>query len=224
MPGPEAAEPFHATAEELLGPPIDKQLLSEMPIEALIRRYSLGVEQFDERVFEMPGDQLDQAFLPDVGLGRWPIRVVLGHVTDNEVSSVHRMRRIAAEDNPVLGAWDEHAFIDSGLYGSTTADNWPTPRHPVGAFVAVMYTLRQWTAAWLSGLDEQTLARTAMHPERGPFTIRGILEYDTWHLEHHARYVNAKTIRFLGPAPEPEPCDDMPAGGCGSGCGCASRG
>ena len=39
-----------------------------------------------------------------------------------------------------------------------------------------------------------------------------MMNYLTWHLEHHAAYLRAKLDAMLGPAPEPEPA---PAGGCG---------
>jgi len=113
----------------------------------------------------------------------------------------------AAEENPVLGVWDENAFIDSGLYAGG--------QYPVGGFVAVIHTLRRWTAEWLATLSPEQLDRKAMHPERGPQSVRTILSYTTWHLEHHARFLNAKICKLLGPAPE--------GGGCGEGCGCHKK-
>ena len=69
-------------------------------------------------------------------------------------------------------------------------------------------------------MDEATQNRTAMHPERGSMTVREILVFATWHLEHHTKFLNAKIEHLLGPMPEPGP---MPEGGCGPGCGCASK-
>jgi hypothetical protein len=121
----------------------------------------------------------------------------------------HRMRRAVAEDSPVLSSWDENAFIDAGLYGDG--------RQPVAGFVAVMHTLRRWTAEWLATLTPAQLARQALHPERGAESVRDMLVLAVWHLEHHARFLNAKVCRMLGPA-SPEP-----SGGCGAGCGCGKR-
>ncbi|MEM9065345.1 MAG: DinB family protein [Planctomycetota bacterium] len=209
-------------ARELVGPPIDRGLLADIPWPSLLHRYRSGIELFDPRVIQMTDEQLDTAFLSDAGVGRWPVRVLLGHLADGDLGSVHRMRRIAAEDNPVLSAWDEDAFVDSGIYGSTEASSaWPKPCFPVGAYAAVIYTLREWASAWLGGLDESLLARRGLHPQHGEVSLRGIVEFDTWHLEHHVRFLNAKAFKLLGPAPEPERCDDVPSGGCGPGCGCA---
>jgi len=179
-----------------------RQQLARLSPQELIARYRFGIENLDRRIFEMTDAQLDTAFLPDAGVGNWPVRVLLGHLADEELASVHRVRRILAEDGPVLGVWDEDAFIDAGLY----RDHAP----PIGGFIATIYTLRTWNAEMLSTLNEQQWARTGMHPEYGERSIREIIEYGVWHLERHAWYCNAKAVKMLGPAP---------TGGCCGGAG-----
>jgi len=183
--------------------------LSRLDDAGLIRRLGCGLEIFDRRLFELSDAQLDQAFLPEAGVGRWPVRVLLGHLADAEMLYVHRMRRAVGEDNPLLSNWDENAAVDAGLYTGS--------QHPIGAFVAVVHTLRRWTVEWLTTLTGDQLDRRAMHPERGEMTVRRLALYDAWHLEHHAKYLNLKVERFLGPRPaEPE-------AGCGAGCGCRGK-
>lgn len=178
----------------------------------LIARYRTGLERFDRRIFELSDDQADTAFLPEAGVGRWPVRVLVGHLADAELAFTHRMRRAVAEENPVLALWEENAFIDAGLYAGG--------RYPLGGFVAVVHTLRRWTAEWLATLTPEQLDRKALHPEQGPITVRQMLVRTTWHLEHHARYLNLKVVKMLGPAAEPEP---RAGGGCGAGCGCHGK-
>jgi hypothetical protein len=185
--------------------------IEAQPIAELVARYRQGLAGFDNRLFELSDEQMDQAFLPDAGVGRWSVRTLVGHVADAELAYTHRMRRAVAEENPVLSGWDVEAFIDSGLYSDG--------RHPVPAFVAVIHTLRRWTAEWLLTLTPAQLERQALHPERGPESVRHMLALATWHLEHHARYLNAKVCRILGPAPE-----ESAGGGCGAGCGCVGKG
>ncbi len=183
--------------------------IAALPAEELIGRYRMGLENFDPRIFELSDEQMDMAFLPDANVGRWPVRVLIGHLADAELSFSHRMRRAVAEENPLLAVWDENAFIDSGLYAGG--------QYPVGGFIAVIHTLRRWTAEWLATLTPAQLERQAMHPERGPLSVRTILAYSTWHLEHHARFLNSKICKMLGPAPAAE------GGGCGAGCGCHKK-
>src|SRR5690349_5193302 len=103
-----------AVQNAVLGPM--REEFAAMSGEDLIARYRRGLESFDPRIFELSDEQMDAAFLPDAGVGLWPVRVLVGHVADAELSFAHRMRRAVAEDSPVLAAWDENAFIDSGLY------------------------------------------------------------------------------------------------------------
>lgn len=192
----------------------DKAQIAALGAPDLIRRLRRGVENFDRRIFELSDEQLDQAFLPDAGVGRWPVRVLVGHLADAELHNAARVRRAYAEENPMLAVWDENAYVDSNIYG---LGGGASGAGSIGAFVAVIHTLRQWTAMWLTTLDEASWARKAMHPERGPLSVRDIVVINTWHLEHHAAFLNAKLEKFLGVAPE-EP--EAAEGGCGSGCGC----
>ncbi|HYD01272.1 MAG TPA: DinB family protein, partial [Phycisphaerales bacterium] len=132
------------------------------------------------------------AFRPESGVGRWPCRVLLGHLADAEILFSHRVRRVVGEERPMFAVWDEEAFIDSNMYGTPETG----ARYPVGAFVAVIHSQRLWIAQWLSTLTEQQWQRAGMHPERGPQSARRIMEYATWHLEHHAWYLNAKVARL----------------------------
>lgn len=183
--------------------------------QALLARTRYGVEHFDPRVFELDDDQLDTAWMPDAGVGRWPIRVLLGHLADAEIVNAHRVRRAFGEDRPTLAVWDEDSFIDSGLYGCTDATGF---RPPIGGDVAAIHTTRSWMVAMLFQLEDHHWHRQAMHPERGPISIRDIADYNCWHLENHAAYLNAKVAKFLGPAPLPESCSSS---GCDRpGCAC----
>jgi hypothetical protein len=192
--------------------------LASLPASELIARYRQGLAGFDPRLFELGDEQMDMAFLPEAGVGRWPVRVLVGHLADAELAYTHRLRRAVAEDQPLLSAWDENAFVDAGLY----ADG----RQPVAAFIAVIHTLRRWTAEWLMTLTPGELSRQALHPERGPESVREMLEIATAHLEHHGRFLNAKICRMLGPAVEQpgKPEGKGGGGGCCGGGGCACSG
>lgn len=199
--------------------------LEALPDIELVHRYRRGLELLDARIFELSDEELDRAFLPEANVGRWPVRVLLGHLADAELAYSHRMRRAVGEDHPLLAPWDPDAFIDAGIYGGTSGG----AMYPIAGFIAVIHHLRRWTAAWLLTLMPEQFQRTAMHPERGEMTVKRILATATWHLEHHGEYCNRKVCKMLGPRPaEPTPSDQPAtsgkAGGCGPGCGCRPRG
>ncbi len=163
----------------------------------LIARFKVGVENFDRRVVELPDGQLDTAFRAEAGIGRWPCRVLLGHMADADIVWTHRLRRATGELNPVFALWDENAFIDAGIYGTPETG----AKYPVGAFLASIHTGRQWVSQWLGTLDGAGWARTGLHPDRGSITIRTMVEMTAWHLEHHAWYLNLKVKHLTGSEP-----------------------
>jgi len=183
---------------------------------ALVARLRVGVESFDPRVFELSDEDLERAWRPEPGAGRWPIRVLIGHLADTELLFASRIRAIYALDNPTLPVFDEHAYIDSGIYGCTEGVG---IKPPLGGDVATIHTTRCWVVAFLFQLDDDAWARRAMHPELGPTTLLETAQYACWHLEHHAWFLNAKIEQILGPTPEPVACDER---GCARpDCACA---
>jgi hypothetical protein len=200
--------------------PMTPEQLEAMPSLALISRYRRGIENIDRRVFDLTERQIDMAFLPDAGVGLWPIRVLIGHCADADLAVVHRMRRAVAEDSPVVAAWDENAFVDANIYGNDHPGYADTPEgdharvmQALGGHLAVIHTLRQWIGQWLISLDDAQLNREVMHPQKGPMSVRRMVAYYTWHLEHHCGYLTKKLDRIAGPVAAKK-------SGCGSGCGC----
>jgi len=141
-------------------------------------------------------EQLDAAFVESAGVGRWPCRVLVGHLADCELAYTHRMRRIVSEDNPLIGAFDPDAFVDAGLYGSESggADK------PVAGFVAIIHATRAWTGEWLKTLDDAAWSSNGLHPEDGPVSLKDVLAKAVWHIEHHGFYLRLKLDRLLGAA------------------------
>ena len=191
--------------------------IKDLDADTLLSRMLVGLENFDPRVVELNNDQVSQAWLEDAGVGAWPIRVLIGHLADSEIVLSYRCRRILAEENPELHLWDEHAFIDGGLYGCTENSNLLPP---MGGDLAMIHTTRSWLVAMLMQLDESQWNRQGMHPTTGPITVRQIANKHCWHLEHHAYFLNAKVEKLLGPPPAKSEC----CGGGGGGCGCKSEG
>lgn len=192
----------------------------------LIGRLRFGIEHFDPRVFDLGHEELDRAWLPDAGVGRWSCRALLAHLMDAELVYAYRIRRVLAEDGPVFENFDEDAFLDSPLYGMTPrrADDLAGEtliRTPPGAMAATIHTIRQMTGATLYQVDDTEWARAGVHPVAGAVSLKDLVAMHAWHLEHHGAYLNAKVERLLGPRPPEEAC--VP-GGCGQGCACVGEG
>lgn len=180
---------------------IDRPFLAEyrtLRTPALVERFKGSVHLIDRRVLELSNEQLDTYFRPEVEVGRWSVRALLGHLADADLAELHRMRRTVAEDKPVISPWDENAFLDSGLYGDSKTGG---SEKPVAGFVAVIHTLRLWGAEWLSTLSEESLHRTALHPEKGELSVHDMLVNSVWHFEHHIKFLDLKLTKLIGPRP-----------------------
>lgn len=210
----------------------------------LVRRYRAGVGVLDRRVFGLDERALGVTFGEgesvvdgdgvEIPVGRWSVRALLGHLADAELVLTMRMRRVLAEECPVLPEWDENAFLDSALYGGVVpgtgvgdggGGGWKA--QAIGGHVAVVHTLRQWMGEWLGGMPMSAWNRRGMHETNGVMSLADLVVYSTWHLEHHAMYLRGKLLVLLGPevGEDDDACATaMKSGGCGPGCGCVGRG
>lgn len=185
----------------------------ELLLPELLNRYRNGTEQIPPSTLDLSDNQLDQTFNGDNDEGNWSIRQLLGHLMDADSINLLRMRKVFAEKGAILPDWDEHAFIDSGLYGPCKIDP-QREGQPAAAFVAMIHTTRQVAANWLGRLQEDDWKRAGLHPRRGEVTIRNILEFNTWHLDHHTVFLRRK-LNLMGVS-----CEKPAAEPCGPGCGC----
>jgi len=184
----------------------------------LVVRYRTGVGLLDRRLFELSAAQEDARFERGLGMGVWSVRTLMGHLCDAELVYSHRIRRVVAEDRPVLTDWDEDAFIEGGLYASGSGGAELREPPPVGGFVAMVYTTRQWQGEWLERLGAGAWSRMALHPSLGEVSLFELVSVVTWHFEHHAVILRKKLDHLVGP---------LEAGGCctsGGGCACAAEG
>jgi hypothetical protein len=61
-----------------------------------------GLDEADLNAFPVPGT--------------WSIRQIVIHLLDSDLVATHRMKRMVAEDRPLLIAYDETAFSQSLYY------------------------------------------------------------------------------------------------------------
>lgn len=170
----------------------------------LIERYALGPQRIDTRVFELDDELLNTAFLESAGVGKWPARILLGHLADCELLNTMRLRRTVAEDGPIFERFDPEPYIDNGLYEVNPREHGAeSARAACGAFLATIHTVRAWTRDWLFSLDDGAWDRRAMHTTRGEFTLTRLLALTTWHIEYHAYFLTKKVDRLLGQGETP---------------------
>jgi hypothetical protein len=118
----------------------------------------------------------------DANVGKWSIQEVVVHLHDAEVAFADRIRRVIAEDEPKLMAWDENKFASRLHYEEQSAEDAAT----------VIELTRKNLARVLRKLPENAFQRAGMHSEAGRQTVLDILAKAVWHLDHHLKFIKSK--------------------------------
>jgi uncharacterized damage-inducible protein DinB len=116
------------------------------------------------------------------GPGAWSLAELVAHLLDADLVYADRMKRVIAEDEPILQAFDENAWVarlDS--HGM-----------PIQEAVQLFAANRHWMARILRKLPEGDFARVSLHSEAGRQTLAHIVAYMVSHLDHHLRFLYAK--------------------------------
>lgn len=117
-----------------------------------------------------------------VGPGTWSISEVVAHMLDSDLVGTERMKRVIAEENPTLQAYDENAWIDR-------LDSRSMPMDEAAALFAAN---RKWMARVLRNCTEADFARPGQHTEDGPKTLAKLLAGYVGHLDGHLRFLYGK--------------------------------
>ena len=108
--------------------------------------------------------------------GGWTAREVVHHTADSEMTSAIRLRRLVAEENPLIVGYDGDEFARRLHYAD----------RPIGPALDAITGARATTAQILAGLTEAEWARTGTHSESGPYGVERWLEIYAAHCHDHA--------------------------------------
>ena len=107
--------------------------------------------------------------------GCWSVHEHLIHITDSEVNSYIRCRRLIAEPGQPLMAYDENRWGEALQYhDQDSADT-----------IELFKWLRHKTYTLIKTLPEKTWSHTAYHPENGDMTLDDWLNVYESHVPEH---------------------------------------
>jgi hypothetical protein len=138
---------------------------------ALIEQYKDGYREVRAALDQLSEEELDARPAPD----SWTAREVAHHLADSETMSYLRLRRLLAEDHPVLAGYDEEEFARRLHYD-----------RPIASSLEVFRAVRIATAELLESLGEDEWAREGAHSESGRYTMDDWLEIYAAHAHDHA--------------------------------------
>jgi hypothetical protein len=110
--------------------------------------------------------------------GGWSPRQVVHHLADSETTSGIRLRRLLAEESPVIEGYDEELFARTLRYD-----------RPVARSLALFEAVRASALELLELLDESAWARAGTHSESGPYSVSRWLEIYAEHAHEHAAQI-----------------------------------
>jgi uncharacterized damage-inducible protein DinB len=114
--------------------------------------------------------------------GKWSTLEVVCHLVDSEQAWCYRMKRVIAEQNPLLIGYDESRFAAALRYHERKLEE----------ELALLEGMRRQLARILQGLAESAWTRTCIHSERGLLTLEEMLQAEVEHIPHHIRHINEK--------------------------------
>ncbi len=148
--------------------------------------YLAGISDVRSMVRGLSDEQLNTKLAP----GTWSILEVVVHLLDSDLIATHRMRRMVAEELPLLVSYDENLFIA----------RLPAELCDAAEVLNLFEANRRFTARWLRSLSAEAFAREGIHTQRGKVTVQFLLETYTKHVTHHMPFVDGKRAN-LGVAP-----------------------
>jgi hypothetical protein len=111
--------------------------------------------------------------------GGWTPREVVHHVADSEMTSAIRLRRLIAEEAPLIVGYDGDEFARRLHYAD----------RPIEPALAAVAAARSTTSQILHGLTDAEWARAGTHSDSGPYGVEPWLEIYAVHCDDHADQV-----------------------------------
>lgn len=144
----------------------------------LIDRYAAAATIYDHDLAGLTEADLDARPVAD----QWTIRELVWHVVDSDIILADRMRRVIAEENPPLLAFDETAFVQRLFYGQRSLE-----------LAVKLYEVNRLVMAdLLRRLQPSDFERRGIHSEVGPLTLLELLKKTVAHPLHHRKFLVEK--------------------------------
>jgi len=138
---------------------------------AQLDRFRTGFDDVVDALAGITPDELDRR--PPGS--DWTAREIAHHLADSETTAYVRLRRLIAEDNPVLPDYDEEAFARRLHYD-----------RPIEQSIDVLRAVRTASLQLLESLTAAEWDRSGTHSVAGPYSVDDWLRTYAGHSHDHA--------------------------------------
>ena len=175
-------------SNEILRPRLQRECAPQFRSDLAADRHTadrLGVREQRRAIAGLSREDLLAFPVP----GTWSIQQIVIHLMDSELIGIDRMRRVIAEENPLLIGFDEKKFSQRLYYNENS---------PETAVTLVDLTRKEF-AKVLRKLPGEAFARTGIHNEVGKVTLGELVQKYVRHLEHHLKFIAEKRSKLGKP-------------------------
>jgi DinB superfamily len=143
--------------------------------EQLISQYEAGYDEVIKSLEGFPADKLSAHPLP----GKWSAREIVQHLADSEMNSAIRLRRLLAEDRPVIHAYDQDDYARRLKYNE----------RDIEPALESLRSSRSTTVQLLTQMADEDWKREGWHPESGLYSAEIWLRIYAAHAHNHATQI-----------------------------------
>ena len=137
----------------------------------LIAQYQAGYGEVIKALEGATEAELDRRPAPE----KWSSREIVHHLADSEMTSAIRLRRLIAEDQPLIQGYDEAEYARRLHYD-----------RPIEASLAAFGAARACTVPFLERLTAAEWDRVGTHSESGAYSVDKWLQIYAIHAHNHA--------------------------------------
>jgi hypothetical protein len=144
---------------------------------ALIDRYRTGTADVEAALAGISDEELDR---PPADADAWTARQVAHHLADSEAMAYIRLRRLVAEDEPLIAGYDEPEWARRLHYD-----------RPIASSIAVLGAVRAASLELLERLTDAEWSRAGTHSDSGAYAVVDWLRIYADHSHQHADQIRA---------------------------------
>ena len=137
----------------------------------LLDRFRAGYAEVEAALADITEAELDHS-PPN---GGWTAREVAHHLADSEATAYVRLRRLIAEDGPLIQGYDEPEYARRLHYD-----------RPIASSLAVLRGVREASLSLLESLTPEEWERSGTHEESGAYSVDRWLQIYANHSHEHA--------------------------------------
>jgi uncharacterized damage-inducible protein DinB len=120
-------------------------------------------------------------------VGGWTVHQLVHHIADSHMNAYCRFKLGFTEDNPIVKAYDENAWVKTN----------DVKVLPVNISITLLYALHQRWYEFLLSISDEQWNRTVIHSANQKIlTLWHLLGMYSWHSRHHTAHITSLRERM----------------------------